>query len=659
MNALSEIKTRFHSALSQLVEDPDQVDKLTAMVRPAQDTRFGDYQANCAMPLSKQLGKTSREVATDLISSIAIDDLCQNVEAAGPGFINLKLDDEWIKARLARALSDERLGVSLTKSPRNFVVDYSSPNVAKPMHVGHIRSTVIGDAIAKILRFVGHNVVTDNHIGDWGTQFGMIIYGFKNFLDEAAYESNPVGELGRLYKLVRRIMDYHSAGKNLPEAQELLEKQLAALERVQSAPPADDDKKAQKKYKKDVGALNSKIKDQKEKVSGLEASIQEAELDSDFASLAAAHPDIARSALEETAALHEGDEINRKLWHEFLPHCRIDMQRIYSRLDVAFDHELGESFYHNMLNEVVLDFEAKGFARESDGALCVFMDNYDTPMIIRKRDGAFLYATTDLATIKHRMDEFNADAVLYVVDHRQSEHFEKLFDAARLWGYSNVELKHVSFGTVMGKDGKPFKTRSGDTVGLEGLLNEAESRALVLAQEQNEARKSGFTEAELDTVSRVVGIGGIKYADLSHNRSSDYVFDYDKMLQVTGNTAAYLQYGYARVGGIARKLDFDTKTLRDQPVPFEFENEIERELAVKLLRFAEALEECLVEYKPNILCNYLFDTTQTFFKFYDQCSVKDAASESLRLSRLQLCDITARTMETGLSLLGIGVMERM
>ena len=357
----------------------------------------------------------------------------------------------------------------------------------------------------------------------------------------------------------------------------------------------------------------------------------------------------------ETAALHEGDERNHQLWNDFLPHCREDIQRIYQRLDVTFDHELGESFFHNMLGDVVDDLEAKGFARMSDGAMCVFMEQYETPMIIRKQDGAFLYATTDLATIKYRLNEWNADAILYVVDHRQHQHFEKVFDAVKLWGYDDVELVHVSFGTVLGDDGKPFKTRSGDTVNLETLLDEAESRAVAIAKEAN----PDLEPQQQENIGRVVGIGGLKYADLSQHRASDYKFSYEKMLAMKGNTATYLQYSYARVQGILRRLETDLQELRSDASPLVFEKDVERALAVKLVRFGESLDEVLVEYKPNLLCNYLFELTQTFFQFYDQCSVKDASSDDVRVSRLKLCDLTARTIEKGLGLLGIGVLEQM
>ena len=600
------------------------------------------------------MGKPPREVASSIAEQAQLDDICCQVEIAGPGFINLTLDDAWVKSRLASAVGDDRLGVTKVADVRKFVVDYSSPNVAKPMHVGHIRSTVIGDALARVLGFVGHDVVTDNHLGDWGTQFGMIIYGYKHFVEQSTYDATPVVELGRLYKLVRRLMDYHSAAKALPAA----EKQLAELETAASeleATPASGDKAKDKQLRKQVSAAKNRVKSQVETVAAQKAKIDGVDSDAQLKALADAHPDINNAVLLETAALHEGDERNHQLWNDFLPHCREDIQRIYQRLDVTFDHELGESFFHNMLGDVVDDLEAKGFARMSDGAMCVFMEQYETPMIIRKQDGAFLYATTDLATIKYRLNEWNADAILYVVDHRQHQHFEKVFDAVKLWGYDDVDLVHVSFGTVLGDDGKPFKTRSGDTVNLETLLDEAESRAVAIAKEAN----PDLEPQQQENIGRVVGIGGLKYADLSQHRASDYKFSYEKMLAMKGNTATYLQYSYARVQGILRRLETDLQELRSDASPLVFEKDVERALAVKLVRFGESLDEVLVEYKPNLLCNYLFELTQTFFQFYDQCSVKDASSDDVRVSRLKLCDLTARTIEKGLGLLGIGVLEQM
>ncbi len=654
MNALTEIKTRFADALAKTIDSAQPSDSLLGMIKATSDGKFGDYQANFAMPLAKQLSKPPREVASSIVEAVRLDDICSGIEIAGPGFINLTLDDSWVKTRLTTAVGNDRLGVAKIASPRKFVVDYSSPNVAKPMHVGHIRSTVIGDALARVLRFVGHDVVTDNHLGDWGTQFGMIIYGYKHFVDQATYEATPVVELGRLYKLVRRLMDYHSAVKSLPDSKRQLEQLEQAANELEGTPLLGD-KAKDKQLRKQIAAAKNRAKGQAEAVCGLQERIDSADSDAEFKSLAEAHPDINNAVLLETAALHEGDPKNRELWDDFLPHCREDIQRIYQRLSVSFDHELGESFFHNMLESVVNDFEAKGFARTSDGALCVFMEQYETPMIIRKQDGAFLYATTDLATIKYRLDEWQADAILYVVDHRQHQHFEKVFDAVKLWGYSDVELVHVSFGTVLGDDGKPFKTRSGDTVNLETLLDEAESRAVAIAKEAN----PNLVSEQQENIGRVVGIGGLKYADLSQHRASDYKFSYDKMLAMKGNTATYLQYSYARVQGILRRMGTDLDALRSDDSEFVFAEDVERTLAVKLVRFGESLDEVLVEYKPNLLCNYLFELTQTFFQFYDQCSVKDAENDVVRISRLKLCDLTARTIEKGLRLLGIGVLDQM
>ncbi|MEL7499384.1 MAG: arginine--tRNA ligase [Planctomycetota bacterium] len=651
MNALAEFKHRFADELARLVDDPSNV---LEMIRPAGDPKFGDYQANCAMPLSKVLGKPSREIAADLIESIRLDDLCANVEVAGPGFINLTLKDDWIKERLTASLADERLGVPKVAEPKTYVVDFSSPNVAKPMHVGHIRSTVIGDAISKVLRFAGHNVLTDNHLGDWGTQFGMIIYGYKNFLDEPAFDASPVRELGRLYKLVRSFIDYQEAQLKLPGQKESLAKLQAEIATKNEQSP-EGDKKAIKKHKKALNALHEKSKQLTEAIESAQKKITAIDVEPKLKELATKHPDIGNTVLLETAALHSGDQTNVELWEKFLPRCREDIQRIYQRLDIKFDHELGESFYHPMLAEVVHDLEAKGYTKESDGAICVFLDDHDAPMIVRKKDGAFLYATTDLATIKHRVDQWQADASLYVVDHRQSEHFEKLFDVARLWGFGKIELTHVSFGTVLDKDGRPYKTREGTAEGLEGLLDEAEHRALEIVR----SNSTGLDEEQLKTIATVVGIGGVKYADLSHNRTSDYRFDYDKMLATRGNSSTYLQYAYARVQGIVRKTEADVESLRKAPEPFEFQQPVERQLAVKLLQFSEAIDSVLVEYKPNLLCSYLFELAQLFAQFFDQCSVKDAESESLKKSRLQLCDLAARTIKTGLELLGIRVLEKM
>jgi arginyl-tRNA synthetase len=517
MNPLQQIRTRFAPLLSQLQVDP--ADYL-GLIRPAQDTRFGDYQANFAMPLAGKLKRNSRELAAEIVSQLDLSGLCDSPEVAGPGFINLRIRDGWLQEQLQAALTDPRIGVEPAKEPKTYVIDYSSPNVAKPMHVGHIRSTVIGDSLAKTISFLGHRVITDNHLGDWGTQFGMIIYGFKHFGDRAEYQKSPIAHLTGLYRLVRKLVDYREALADLPKTEKFLQETESKLKQLK-AQPAPADKREAKELAKEIDKTTARFAEQREDLASLQKKIAAVEADPRLSQLAAEHSRIDQAVLEETAKLHAGDADNLKLWQEVLPYCREDMQRIYSRLTIRFDHELGESFYHEMLGPVVSSLKQSGLARESDGAICVFLDGFDTPMIVQKRDGAFLYSTSDLATIEYRVKTWDPDVILYVVDHRQHEHFDKLFAAARLWGYKDVDLVHVSFGTVLGDDGKPFKTREGDTVGLESLLDEAESKArAVLSQLHGEGGEQIPENA--GKIAEVIGIGALKYADLSQNRASDY-----------------------------------------------------------------------------------------------------------------------------------------
>ncbi|MBC8356187.1 MAG: arginine--tRNA ligase [Planctomycetes bacterium] len=657
MNILSELKSRFRIVLSELVEDPAE---LLSMIRPAQDAKFGDYQANIAMPLGKTLGKPPREIAAEIVGKLDLNDICEAAEIAGPGFINLRLKDDWLVERLNRAVGDERLGVATASDPRTYVLDYSSPNVAKPMHVGHIRSTVIGDALCRTLRYLGHRVISDNHLGDWGTQFGMIIYGYKHFVDQSAYEAAPVPELSRLYKLVNQLVDYHNAQSAFPTLENELRARSAAAESLRNQAPTDD-KAAEKKKKKELRKLEEKANEARESIASANAKLAVVTSDSQLCETATQHINIATNVLEETAKLHRGDSENRRLWDEFLPKCRDEIQKLYDRIDIEFDFEYGESFYHERLANVVEEFEKDGLAKESEGAICVFLDGFDAPMIIRKKDGAFLYATTDLATVQFRMQEWCPDAILYVVDHRQGEHFEKFFAAAKLCGYPDVELCHVSFGTVLGDDGKPFKTRSGDTIGLEALLDEAVQRAYTVVSQGDDAKPNGpeLGKDERRHIADAVGHGAIKYADLSHNRTSDYVFSYDKMLALTGNTATYLQYSYARVNGIFSKGAVDITKLRDGGAAIQVAERAERALALELLRFSDALADVIEDYRPNQLTSYLFQLTKVFFSFYEQCPVLKADEEKTRNSRLLLCDLTARTISQGLNLLGIKVVERM
>lgn len=657
MNILGLLRSRFAAALANL--DREAV-SLAAMVLPSQDPKFGDYQANCAMPFAKRLGRPPRDVAAEIVQRLDIGDICERPEIAGPGFINLRLRNDWLAGQLALASDDlNRLGIEQVAQARTFVLDYSAPNVAKPMHVGHIRSTVIGDCLYRVLRFLGHRTISDNHIGDWGTQFGMIIYGYKHFRDVEAYRARPVAELSRLYRLVNQLVEYHAIlSEELPALEQRIANQENALARAANTRAAD--KKEEQKLAKQRRQGESRLEELHLLRSELRKKLASVESDSELAALAKEHPHIGTAVLEETARLHEGDRFNRSLWQEFLAPCLEDIEATYERLGVSFNHTLGESFYHDRLPGVVADLLKKGIAEESEGAICVFLEGHRAPFIIRKSDGAYLYATTDLATIQYRMEEFRPDAILYVVDHRQSLHFEQLFATARAWSYKNVELAHISFGTVLGEDGKPFKTRSGSTVGLMGLLDEAVERAFeIVCRNDDERAEPLLSEQERRQVAERIGIGAIKYADLAHNRTSDYVFSYDKMLAMNGNTAAYMQYSYARVKSIFAKGDVFIDALRHGAAEFILSRPPERALALQLLQFAEALHRVAEDYRPNYLTAYLFELASRYSEFFEQCPVLRAETEALRQSRLLLCDLTARTIEQGLALLGIDVVERM
>ncbi|MCP4782274.1 MAG: arginine--tRNA ligase [Fuerstiella sp.] len=652
MSILQTLKSRFASALSSLTEDTAP---LLDMIRSSQDPKFGDFQANCAMPLAKQLGRSPRDIAAEIVENLDVSDFCETPEIAGPGFINLRLRDKWIAEHVSRIAGDDRLGVTSVATPRHVVVDFSSPNVAKPMHVGHLRSSVIGDAICRTLRFAGHRVTSDNHIGDWGTQFGMIIYGYRNFVDAAAYSKDQVGELARLYKLVNQLSDYHAAKSGLPELRSQLTQRQTELDQLTSGSDTAD-KKAKKKLKTQRKAAE----ETRSAIKSAEARVAHVDADATLAGQANAHSDIARLARKETSKLHAGDEHNQRLWDEFLPACLAALNQIYSRLDVHFDLTLGESYYNPMLADVVSDLTSKGLATDSDGATCVFIEGNNAPFIVQKSDGAYTYATTDLATIQYRLKELNADEIVYVVDKRQSEHFNLLFKTCELWGFGDVKCQHVSFGTVMGDDGKPFKTRSGDNVELGSLIDEAIARARTVVDENDDRREQpALSPDERARVSQIVGTGGIKYADLHHNRDSDYVFDWGKMLATTGDTATYMQYAYARICGIFRELNVDRQNIASGETAVLLTCPEERALALQLTQFDYAVDAVLADYRPNQLTSWLFDTAGKFSAFYAHCSVKNAESTELRQSRLILCDLMARALSTGLSLLGIETADVM
>jgi arginyl-tRNA synthetase len=572
MNVLERLRGSFAAAVPAVADRP----AFASAVRPATDPKFGDYQANGCLALAKTVGRPPRELAAEVARTVDLAPLAGPPEVAGPGFLNVRLDDAWVASTLRSLLSDPALGLGKPAEAKTVVIDFSSPNVAKPMHVGHLRSTVIGDSLARIMSALGHRVVRDNHLGDWGSQFGMILWGWKNAGDQAQFATDPVGELARLYRLVQA--------------------------RIKS----DD--------------------------------------------LA-----VAEAARVETAKLHAGDPENRELWGRFMPHCLGALQAIYDRMGVRFDVQLGESFYDPQLAAVVADLEAKGLAVESDRAVVVFVEQTEAPFIIRKRDGAFTYATTDLATIKYRVENWQPDHVLYVVDNRQGDHFKQLFEVARKWGYGSPALTHVGFGSVLGSDRRPIKTREGDTVGLESLLDEATA----MAQKVVDQNSPDLDLADRRRVAEVVGLGAIKYADLCQNRTSDYVFDWQKMMAMNGNTGTYLQYAYARIQSIFRKGGVLAEAVRDERPEIVLAHPAERALGVRLLRLPEVLELAALELKPNIVTDYLFDLANAFSRFFEECPVLKAESPERRAGRLAICDLTAQTLKFGLGLLGIDVVDRM
>jgi arginyl-tRNA synthetase len=608
MNPLQLIQQRFRTALAGLagdVEPASDVEPYVAMVKPAQDARHGDYQANCAMSLAKSLGKKPRDAAQEIIGRLELGDLLEPPQIAGPGFINLRLQNAWIAARIREMAADERLGVAPTATPQTLIIDFSSPNVAKPMHVGHLRSTIIGDALARLFRFLGHKVITDNHLGDWGTQFGMLLYGYKHYRDNKGLQTDPVREMLRLYLLVRELI---------------------------KPAESEEDEQPDGHY--------------------AEAQIAKAR-------------QVADATRQETAKLHAGDPENVALWQKFMPWCLDEIERIYRRLDVTFDHTHGESFYNPMLPAVVDSLLDRGLAQPSQGAVAIFFGDDKPPALVRKKDGAFTYTTSDLACIRYRMEKWHADAILYIVDARQALHFQNLFEAARRWGYDRVELAHISFGSVLGEDRKPLKTREGGAVELGSLLDEAVQRAgqvYDLTRQEAVARGEEAPElsaGELVNVQEAVGIGAVKYADLCQNRTSDYVFSWPKMLAMNGNTATYMQYAYVRNRGIFRKGGIDEAHFRSAPPPAILDTPQERNLAVSLLGLEEALTEAATEYQPSAITAYLWDLAKSYSGFFQNCPVLKAETPSLRDSRLLLCDLTARVLERCLSLLGIRTIDRM
>jgi arginyl-tRNA synthetase len=626
MNVLERLRTAF------AVATPAGGDAATfaAAVRPSTDSKFGDYQANGCMALAKRLGGNPRDLAKAVAGVVDLAPMADPPEIAGPGFLNVRLNDAWISSALGGLLADRKLGIEPPRQVRTVVIDYSSPNVAKPMHVGHIRSTVIGDSLARVFEALGARVVRDNHLGDWGTQFGMIIWGWKTDRNAAAFERDPVKELTRLYrKVAGPITAAESMEKAIAEAKAAAKQGL--IEKKQPWNEAD------------LAQAHAKLLSERSiDVAQAQKVIEEGKMVSELARV-------------ETAKLHSGDEENRALWQRFMPHCLAALHAIYDRLGVRFDHELGESFYDPMLADVVADLAAKGITQVSEGATAIFTEVVKTPFIVRKTDGAYNYATTDLATIKYRVDTWNPQLMLYVVDHRQSDHFKQLFEVARRWGYDSVELSHIAFGTILDQKRRPYKTREGDAVGLESLLDEAVSEARKVVDENS----PDLDTEERGRVAEIVGLGAIKYADLSQNRLSDYIFDWQKMMAMNGNTGAYLQYAYARTQAVFRKGEITPASIRSKAPAILVSHPAERAIAVDLLRLPETLELTAAELKPNVLADYLYGLANKFSTFYTECPVLKAESAERRDSRLALCDLTGRTLAFGLDLLGMKTADRM
>ncbi|HEO9717762.1 TPA: arginine--tRNA ligase [Morganella morganii subsp. morganii] len=551
-----------------------------AIVKQSAKAQFGDYQANGVMAAAKKMGMPPRQLAEKVIELLDLDGIAEKTEIAGPGFINIFLSPDWLAAQLETALADDKLGLTPVE-PMTIAIDYSAPNVAKQMHVGHLRSTIIGDAAARTQEYLGHKVIRCNHVGDWGTQFGMLI---------------------------------------------------AYLEKMQN---------------EDAGDMA---------LADLEAFYREAKKHYDEDEV------FAERARGYVVKLQGGDEYCRTMWRKLVDITMQQNQETYNRLNVTLteDDVMGESLYNDMLPGIVSDLLNRGIAEESEGAIVVYLDEFKNkegePMgvIIRKKDGGYLYTTTDIACAKYRHDVLHADRVLYYIDSRQHQHLMQAWTIVRKAGYipESMTLEHHMFGMMLGKDGKPFKTRAGGTIRLSDLLDEAVERAEKLIREKN----SDMPEDELKQLAEVVGIGAVKYADLSKSRTTDYIFDWDNMLAFEGNTAPYMQYAYTRVASVFKRADIDADSLTQ---PIILTDDREHQLAARLLQFEETITAVAREGLPHMMCSYLYDLAGLFSGFYEHCPILAAESEELRQSRLKLALLTQKTLKAGLDTLGIGTVEKM
>ncbi|MEX4151224.1 arginine--tRNA ligase [Haemophilus influenzae] len=577
MNIQSILSDKIKQAM--VIAGADQ--SCDALVRQSGKPQFGDYQANGIMAAAKKLGLNPREFAQKVLDNLQLSDIAEKLEIAGPGFINIFLNPTWLTTEISAALSHKNLGIQATNK-QTVVIDYSSPNVAKEMHVGHLRSTIIGDAVARTLEFLGHNVIRANHVGDWGTQFGMLIAYLEKMQNEHASEM----ELQDLEAF------YREAKKHYDEDEIFAEK-----------------------------ARNYVVK------------------------------------------LQSGDEYCRTMWKRLVDITMQQNQHNYNRLNVTLTEKdvMGESLYNPMLPSIVEDLKKQGLAVENDGALVVYLDEFKNkegdPMgvIVQKKDGGFLYTTTDIAAAKYRYETLKANRALVFSDTRQSQHMQQAWLITRKAGYvpDSFSLEHKNFGMMLGKDGKPFKTRTGGTVKLADLLDEAIECATVLINEKN----TNLSNDEKEAVIEAVGIGAVKYADLSKNRTTDYVFDWDNMLSFEGNTAPYMQYAYTRIRSIFNKTDINSTALLAALLTIK--DDKERTLAIKLLQFEEAVQTVGKEGTPHVLCAYLYELAGIFSSFYEHCPILNAEDESIKLSRLKLALLTEKTLKQGLTLLGIKTVEKM
>lgn len=581
---IEELRNRFQNALATTFgEDLPTVEPL---VVPASNPKFGDFQCNVALSIAKTLKQKPRNIAQQLVDNLNLTDICEPLEIAGPGFINIRIKSSYLAEKLNEIQKDSRLGVPENENKQKIVVDFSSPNIAKEMHVGHLRSTIIGDSIARILEFRGHDVLRLNHVGDWGTQFGMLIAYLKEEKPEALTTANAIalGDLVALYK--------------------------------QAKVKFDKDEKFKETAREEVVKLQAKEKD----------------------------------------SIHA--------WKLLCEQSRREFNVIYDLLDIELT-ERGESFYNPFLPQVIEILEEEELLIESDGAKCVFLDGFTNkqgdalPLIVQKSDGGYNYATTDLAALKYRVEKDGATRIIYVTDAGQANHFAQVFQVANKAGIlnENIEVVHVPFGLVLSESGKKIKTRSGETIRLKDLLDEAVNRAKkdleTRLQQEGREESSEF----INKVSKVVGLSAVKYADLSQNRTTDYKFSYDKMLALQGNTAPYLLYAYVRVQGVSRKGDINFENLTTNQTII-LNEEAELVLAKHILQLDFVIKEVEKDLLPNRLCLYLFELSQKFNQFYDRCPILQA-EESIKISRLILADLTAKTIKLGLSLLGISVIERM